>query len=339
MKQDVATPGFGFESSLSVTIAKVRWALVFVLISSFICAGCKKERVDEGGKEDGVTEAPGESQTSSKTDPSSQTERGAEGVSGSSAEKPGAPARHVNPTPLEDNPLEALRPFVKLATRGMTKQLGGVPVEDAYETLPIHEGDENRFAAFMSVVKLAGFKAARGVVLGFDLFFFKQEKNILVVKVSTLLLGERAVLVDLKAGKGGSGVPDDVLALSKFSGGLSHVKEMATGLSKVLSSSSCGSLPVAGPEDVSRWFPPGKDAQLAEELKRLQMSLGGICAEIAAQKWEEVRVRMDSLNYLVVGEKGKPAGQIQLRFSPKSGKPALGVQGKVRSFGPIGVRR
>ena len=337
MKQDFATLGVGFESALSFLISKVRWAFVFVVMSSFICAGCKKERADEGGEEDEVT-APEKPESSTQTKPPPQKGRGIEDSSDASIEKRGAVGR-VEPTPLKENPLEALSPFVKIVTKGMTKQLRGAPVEEAYENVTIHEGDENRFAAFMSVVKLAGFKAARGVVLGFDLYFFKGEKNVLVVKVSTLLTGERAVLVDLKAGKGRPGIPKDVFALSKFSGGLIHVKEAAMGLSKVLSSSSCGSLPVAGSEDVSRWFPPGKDAQLAEELKRLQRSLGRLCAEISSQKWEEVRVRMDNLNYLVVGEEGKPEGQIQLRFAPKSGKPALSVQGKVRSFRPIGVRR
>lgn len=298
--------------------------LLFFFAASTLAWGCKKK--EHAAKE------------------TSQSSSAAHELEKEEDRLPAAPGplplqRPTPPLPLKSNPLDGFRPFADRALRGMTTQLKGGSLDEAYPDLDIHSGEENRLRAFLAVADLAGFKKAKGMVLGFDLFLFRRGKNVLVVKTTVMVDSERAAFADFRVERGFKKLPDRVYPLSAFSRGFATIKEAATELSVVLNTSSCNLLPVLHPTNAEPWFPPDMAKQVGEDLAKTEISMKDSCALIATYEWDEVRVRPADLNFLVVDSKGEPAGQIQTTFSEKGDKPALMVQGRVRSFKPIGAKR
>ncbi len=240
--------------------------------------------------------------------------------------------------PLKSNPLETLRPFADRAVRGMTAQLQGGSIDEAYPDFEIDRGDENRLNAFSSVVDLAGFREVKGIVLGFDLFLLHRGRNVLLVKTSILFDAEQAAFADFGVERGLKQLPGMVYPLSAFTRGFVVFREAASELSTVLNSSSCSFLPVLEPSAARPWFPPKTAKQVGENLEKIKKSMEDSCALIATYEWDEVRVRPAELNFLVTDESGEPAGQIQSAFADRANKPAVKVQGQIRSFKPIGGR-
>ena len=252
---------------------------------------------------------------------------------------PPSRVEYVHPTPLKENPLEALRPLVTKLTEGMSAQLAGTPPKEAYKDIDLSSQRGPRFKAFMSLLKLTSFKKATGAVVNVGLFFMKGTQTVATLKTSVFVAPGKAALVDFKVKTAPQALPRGVMALDKLPGGLSSLKGAVEALAKVVTSKSCASLPVVPAKDATPWFSPRHATQIATDINEVRSALKKHCAPLLKLESDALGVRLDDVSYLVVDDGGKPAGQIKVEFDWEGEKPVLEVRGKLRSLRPIGAKR
>ena len=324
--------------------------MVGVLVGAFALGGVacdktKKQQGEEKGTAQGKESRPGdmkgrgEARESRETKETREARGTRETKEARETRPPPSRVEYVRPTPLKENPLEALRPLVTKLTKGMTAQLAGTAPKEAYGDIDLTSERGPRFKAFMSLLKLTSFKKATGAVVEVVLYFMKGAKTVAMLKTSVFMARGKAALVDFKVKKAPRGVPRGVMALEKLPAGLSSLKGAVEALAKVVTSKSCASLPVLPAKDATPWFSPRHATQIATDINEVRNALKKHCAQLLNLESDTLAVRMDDVSYLVVDDGGKPAGQIKVEFDEEGGKPVLEVRGKLRSLRPIGAKR